>query len=532
MGKKVFYNEEARQKVLSGAKILYEAVKTTLGPKGRNVVIGKSFGVPTVTKDGVTVARSIDIKDVDDETLGFRVGVELIKQAATKLNDKAGDGTTTVTVLTYHILNEANKLIAAGHDPMELKRGLDMASSLVIKELEQLSEEITDDSKLVEVATISATDAEIGKLIADVIGKIGKDGVVTVEAGQGLEVESELVKGFTFDRGFISAYMVTDTTRMEAVLNNPAIVITDKKISNFQDIMPVLERVVKTTKEVLLIADDVDGEALGSIVLNKIKGVINIVAVKAPGFGDRRKELLQDLAIVTGTEVVSSETGVNFEDLLVTGSAKKIIVTKDETTIVDGVGDKSKVGERMQQIEEQIKLAKSDYDKENLQKRLASLSNKVAVIRVGGATEAEIEEKKFRVDDAVAAVKASLSGGIVAGGGVTLVHIANKLKEQNLGVGGDLLVSALYEPFRTLLSNSGINPDKWVDTVANAPYGSGINVTEPNKVVDMLSSGIIDPAKVTKEVVINAVSVAGTAITTGALVVEIPEEQPQQMPIM
>src|SRR5580698_5588158 len=340
MAKKVFYDEIARKRVLEGAKILYNAVKTTMGPKGRNVVIGKSYGAPSVTHDGVSVARALEIADVDDETLGYKIGAELIKQAASKMNDVAGDGTTTVTVLTYHILNEANKLIAAGHNPMQLRKGLEAAASDVIAKLGTLSEDIQGKkSRVAEVATISAGDAEIGNLIADVIDKVGKDGVVTVEAGQGLLLESEVVEGFTFDRGFVSPYMVTDTARMEAVYDKPAVVITDKKIASIQEFLPLLEKMAQAgKKDLVLIAEDVEGEALGTLVLNRLKGVFNTVAVKAPAFGDRRKEILEDIAILTGGEVISEDTGTTFEnaELSVVGTARKVIVTKDETTIVEG----------------------------------------------------------------------------------------------------------------------------------------------------------------------------------------------------
>ncbi len=428
MAKKVFYDDDARRRVLAGAKILFDAVKTTMGPKGRNVVISKSYGAPTVTHDGVTVAKGIEIAEADDETLGYKVGAELIKQAANKMNDVAGDGTTTVTVLTYHILNEANKLIAAGHNPMLLRKGLEAAATDVIAKLEDYREDIgSKKSRVAEVATISAGDAEIGSLIADVMDKVGKEGVVTVEEGQGLHLESEVVEGFTFDRGFVSPYMVTDAARMEAVYDKPAILVTDKKISSIQEFLPILEKLAQTgKKDLVIIADEVEGEALGTLVLNRLKGVFNTVAVKAPAFGDRRKDILADIAILTGATVISDDRGYTFEntELDMIGSARKVIVTKDETTIIEGAGAVTEVKARIDQITAQEKQAKSEYDKENFQKRAAALNGKVAVIKVGGATETEIEEKKFRVDDAVAAVKAALDEGIVAGGGVTLVNLA------------------------------------------------------------------------------------------------------------
>lgn len=531
MAKKVFYDEDARKRVLGGAEILYQAVKTTMGPKGRNAVISKSYGNPTVTHDGVTVAKEVEIEERDDETLGYKVGAELIKQAANKMNDVAGDGTTTVTVLTYHILSEANKLITAGHNPMLLRKGLEKAATDVIKQLNKMSEDIkSNKNRVAEVATISAGDQEIGNLIADVIDKVGKDGVVTVEEGQSLELESEVVEGFTMDRGFVSALMVTDTTRMEAVYDKPAIVITDKKISSVQEFLPLLEKLAQAgKKDLVLIAEDVEGEALGTLVLNKLKGVLNTVAVKAPSFGDRRKEVLQDIAVLTGGAVISEEQGMTFEnvELDVVGSARKIIVTKDETTIIEGSGKNSDVKERITQIVAQADNATSEYDKEQLDKRRAALQGKVAVIKVGGATETEIEEKKFRVDDAVAATKAALEEGIVPGGGVTLINLADNIKVSGTdasSAGAQLLKNALEQPFRILLSNAGLNADEWLPQVKKAKAGQGVNVTNPAKLVDLKSNGVVDPTRVTKEAIQNAASIAGTAMTMGALVVDIPEK--------
>jgi chaperonin GroEL len=531
MAKKVFYDEDARRRVLGGAKILYEAVKTTMGPKGRNVVIGKGYGGPSVTHDGVTVAKGVDIADVDDETLGYKVGAELIKQAANKMNDVAGDGTTTVTVLTYNILNEANKLIAAGHNPMQLRKGLEAAATEVIAKLEGLAEDIQGNKKRVaEVATISAGDAVIGDLIADVIDKVGKEGVVTVEEGRGLTLESEVVEGFTFDRGFASPYMVTDTTRMEAVYDKPAIVITDKKVSSVQEFLPLLEKLAQAgKKDLVLIAEDVEGEALGTLILNRLKGVFNTVAVKAPAFGDRRKDILNDIAILTGAEVITEDRGMTFENvgLDVVGTARKVIVTKDETTIIEGAGSTAEVNGRAKQIKQQVEAATSEYDRENLEKRRAALEGKVAVIKVGGATETEIEEKKYRVDDAVAAVKAALSEGIVPGGGVTLVNLSAGVstddKDASVSAGQRLLVTSLEQPFRILLTNSGLNADEWLPQVKKAKAGQGVNVNDPSKLVDMKAAGVVDPVAVTKQAVQNAVSIAGTAMTMGALVVDVPE---------
>lgn len=541
MAKKVFYDDDARRRVLEGAKILYEAVKTTMGPKGRNVVISKGYGAPTVTHDGVTVAKGVEIDDTDDETLGYKVGAELIKQAANKMNDVAGDGTTTVTVLTYHILNEANKLIAAGHNPMLLRKGLEAAAHDVIKKLGSMSEDIkSKKTRVAEVGTISAGDPEIGNMIADIIDKIGKDGVVTVEEGQGLALESEVVEGFTFDRGFVSAYMVTDATRMEAVYNKPAIVVTDKKISSIQELLPLLEHLSQVgKKDLVLIADDVDGEALATLILNRLKGVFNTIAVKAPAFGDRRKDILNDIAALTGAQVISDDTGTTFEtaDMSMVGSARKVIVTKDETTIIEGAGAKAVVAERVRQIAAQIPAADSDYDKENLEKRQAALAGKVAVIKVGGATETEIEEKKFRVDDAVHAVKAALEEGVVPGGGVTLVNLSSTIttkpsEDHSVAAGRQLLKKALEQPFRILLENAALNPDEWLPQVQKAKAGQGINVNDPTKLVDLKAAGVVDPARVTKEAVQNAVSIAGTAMTMGALVADVPEKAGSEMTAM
>ncbi len=534
MAKKVFYDDDARRRLLGGAQVLYDAVKTTLGPKGRNVVISKTYGNPTVTHDGVTVAKGVELEDIDDETLGYKVGAELIKEAANKMNDVAGDGTTTVTILTYHILNEANKLIAAGHNPMLLRKGLEVAAHEILAKLGSLSEDIKGKkSRVAEVATISAGDSEIGELIADVIDKVGKDGVVTVEEGQGLSLESEVVEGFTMDRGFVSPYMVSDAARMEAVVDKPAILITDKKITSIQEFLPMLEKLAQAgKKDLVLIAEDVDGEALGTLVLNKLKGVFNCVAVKAPAFGDRRKDVLEDIAILTGATVISEDRGYTFEnaELEMVGSARKIIVTKDETTIIEGAGSASGVKARIGQINTQIAAASSEYDREELEKRRAALSGKVAVIKVGGATETEIEEKKFRVDDAVAAVKAALDEGIVPGGGVTFINLGSIIntssgEDHSFTAGKLLLVQALDEPFRILLSNAGLNADEWLPKVKSAKNGQGVDVTKSAKLVDLKSSGIVDPARVVKEAVQNAVSIAGTAMTMGALVAELPEKE-------
>lgn len=532
MAKKVFYDDDARARVLGGAQALYDAVKVTMGPKGRNVVIQKGYGAPTISHDGVTVAESVDLPDDDDTTLGYKVGAELIKEAAKKMNKSAGDGTTTVTVLTYSILKEANRLIAAGHNPMELRKGVESAGAEIIASLEKMAEPVSAKG-VAEVATISAGDAEIGKLIADVIANVGKDGVVTVEEGKGLNMEAEVVEGFTFDKGYVSPYMTTDTARMEAAYEKPAIVITDGKVSNVQEFLPILEKLAQAgKKDVVLIADDVEGEALGVLILNKLKGVFNTVAVKAPSFGDRRKDVLEDIAILTGATVISSERGLTFENvgLEVVGTARKVIVSKDETTIIEGAGAEKDVKARIAQIQTQAAAATSEYERDNFAKRAAALSGKVAVIKVGGATETEIEEKKFRVDDAVAATKAALAEGIVPGGGITLVNLSDNLKEASAGA--ELLRAALLQPFRQLMQNAGANADALLAQVQSAKAGFGINVNSPDKIVDMKASGVIDPVMVTKQAIQNAVSIAATAMTMGALVVDIPEKETPAAPPM
>lgn len=533
MAKKVFYDDDARARVLGGAKALYDAVKVTMGPKGRNVVIGKSYGGPTVTHDGVSVAKAVDLPEDDDETLGYKVGADLIKQAANKMNDVAGDGTTTVTVLTYSILAEANRLIAAGHNPMELRKGVEQAGAEVLAKLAELREDIgSKKERVAEVATISAGDAAIGKLIADVISKVGKDGVVTVEEGQGLHLESEVVEGFTMDRGYVSPYMVTDATRMEAVYEKPAVVITDQKVSSVQQFLPMLEKLAQAgKKDLVLVAEDVEAEVMGTLILNKLKGVFNTVAVKAPSFGDRRKDVLQDLAVLTGATVISDEQGITFENagLEVVGSARKVIVTKDNTTIVEGAGSPTELTERIGQIKAQADAATSEYDKENYDKRAAALGGKVAVIKVGGASEVEIEEAKFRVDDAVAATKAALDEGIVAGGGVTLVDLSKAIAvdgTDGVAAGRQILKNALLQPFRQLMVNAGVNADeKLPEVVKSAKPGHGFNVNDADKLIDLKKNGIVDPARVTKEAIQNAVSIAATAMTMGALVVDIPEKE-------
>ena len=533
MAKKVFYDDDARARVLGGARALHEAVRVTFGPMGRNVVIAKSYGGPTVTHDGVTVAESVDLPENDDETLGYKVGAELIKSAASKLNKVAGDGTTTVTVLTYQILKEANRLIAAGHNPMELKKGIESAGAEIVKNIDALSESIEGKSdRIAEVATISAGDSQIGALIADVMDKVGKDGVITVEAGQSLEMESEVVEGFSLDKGWASPFFVTDTGRQEAVYDKPSIIITDKKVSSAADLLPLIEKLASAgKKDIVLIADEVEGEALSILVLNKLKGVLNTVVVKAPAFGDRRKAVMADMAVLTGAQVISEDHGLTFENvgLEVVGNARKVIVGKDETTIIEGGGTEIDLNARITEIVAQADNANSEYDKEQYDKRAAALSGKVAVIKVGGATETEIDEKKFRVDDAVAATKAALAEGIVAGGGVTLVNLADNLKSDgvdSIAAGRGVVKKALMQPFRQITANAGLNSDALLAQVQAAKAGQGVNVMTPEKgLVDLKKAGVIDPTRVTKQAVQNAVSIASTAATMGALVVDVPEKE-------
>lgn len=532
MAKKIFYEDQAREKVLAGAKQLYDAVKVTFGPKGKNVIIEKSYGAPTITHDGVTVAEAVDLGSTEDN-LGEQIGAKLIKTAAEKLNKVAGDGTTTVTVLTYNILAEANKLIAAGLNPMELRRGIEQAGAKIVKDIDALAEKIDgNDKKVAEVAAISAGDQQIGQLIAEVISKIGKDGVVTVEAGQGLEMEQEIVEGFSYDKGFSSPFFVTDVNRQEAIFEKPLILVTDKKITSASDILPLLEKCAQSgKKDLVIIAEEVEGEALSLLVLNKLKGVFNSLVLKAPAFGDRRKEILEDIAILTDATVVTSDQGLKLEEIgfEVLGSAAKIIATKDETTIIKGSGAKADVDARIALIQSQTKLVKSDYEREQLEKRAAALLGKVALIKVGGATETEIDEKKFRVDDAVAATKAALAEGIVAGGGVTLVNLANKLNE--VEPGSRIVKNALKAPFLHILENAGLNSAALLAEVEKAKPGQGINVMAPEKgLIDLKKAGVVDPARVTREAVQNAISIAATAITMGALIVDLPEKETPASP--
>ena len=543
MAKKIYYDDDARARVLAGARELYDAVKVTMGPKGRNVVIQKSYGGPTITHDGVTVAKAVEINEnlKDEASLGKGVGAELIKQAASKTNDTVGDGTTTSTVLAYHVLEEANKMIAARHNPMDLRRGVENAAAFALAQISGKVEKIAGKKdKVAQVATVSAGDREIGELIADVIDAVGEDGTVTVEQSQTLGLEKEIVEGFKIDRGYVSPYMATDMARMEASYEKPLILVTDKKISSIQDILPLLNQLAQAgKKDLVIIAEDVDGEALATLILNRLKGVFNTLAIKAPAFGDRRKETLEDIATLTGATVISEEQGYSFETATVEmlGSARKIIAGKDTTTIIEGHGNAEAVKERITQIRKQAENATSEYDKENLDKRLAALAGKVAVIKVGGATETEIEEKKFRVDDAVAATKAAVAEGVVTGGGVTLVYAAREIArhleahkdiDEHERAGWIIVAEALEQPFKQLMRNAGLNPEeKLAKVLGQDSWNAGFDINNSKHLAtDLKKVGIVDPAKVTREAIQNAVSVSGTAMTMGSLIVELPEEKP------
>lgn len=534
MSHKIFYGADARRRLLLGAEALYNAVKTTMGPDGNNAILDRGYGGPKVTHDGVSVAKSIKLPDIDDETLGQRIGAELIQQAALKM-EQTGDGTTTVTVLTYHILREADTLIAGRHNPMKLRKGLEAAATTVIEAIKEMSESVEPGSPRIEqIAAISAGDPEIGKLVADVVAAVGRDGFITVETSQGLELEKEVVEGYSFDRGYTSQYMVSDRNRMEAVLENPAILVTDEKITSVQQIIPVLQQLASTDrKDLVIIADEVESEALATLVLNKLKGVFNAVVVKAPAYGELRKSTLEDIAILVGGRVYGESTGLTYRDntLEGIGTARKVIVTKDSTTIIQGAAKSEDVEARLSELQTQVDKA-SGYSKELLVKRRAALASKIAVIKVGGASETEIGEKKDRVDDAVAAVRAALDGGIIPGGGVSLVKAASSIADSRIDVdyGATILKKALYQPFRILIENAGENADEWLPKVRDHYIGGyGINLrgdhTYGINLEDMKSIGVIDPTNVAIEAVRNAVSIAGTAMTAGALTVNIPEDK-------
>ncbi|MEZ4593701.1 MAG: chaperonin GroEL [Chloroflexota bacterium] len=533
MAKQLAFSEEARRKLKKGIDTLATAVSTTLGPKGRNVALDKKFGAPTITHDGVTVAKEIELEDPYEN-----MGAQLLKEAATKTNDIAGDGTTTATVLAQNIVNEGLKNIAAGANPMLLKRGIEAGTAALADKIRSMAISIDDKAEIASVASISAQDPSIGELIADVMDKVGKDGVITVEESRSLEFETEYVEGMQFDRGYISPYFVTDSDTMEAVIEDAHILIHDKKISSAQDIIPILEKLVQTgRKNLVIIAEDVDGEALATLVLNKLRGMINALAIKAPGFGDRRKAMLQDIAVLTGGQVITEEMGRKLDSVQLSdlGRAAKIVSSKDDTTVVDGQGDEAQIKARVEQIKVEIDRSTSDYDREKLQERLAKLAGGVAIIRVGAATEVELKEKKHRVEDALSATRAAVEEGIVPGGGVALLNALPALNDvvlpegdQMTGVG--ILQRALEAPMRKIAENAGQNGDVVIQNVRQAQEKAGNSNIGYNvmtgEYIDMVKAGIIDPAKVTRGALENAASIASMVLTTEALITDIPEEEP------
>ena len=533
MAKDIKFNIEARNLMKEGADALADAVKVTLGPKGRNVIIDKKFGAPQVTKDGVTVAKEVELEDRFQN-----MGAQMVKQVASKTNDQAGDGTTTATVLAQAIINVGLKNVTAGANPMDLKRGIDKAVEAVVNNLHEQSQAVGDDySKIEQVATISANnDEQIGKLIAEAMSKVKKDGVITVEEGKGTETEVKVVEGMQFDRGYISAYFMTNPDKMEAVLENPYILITDKKISAMKDLMPLLEPVAREGRALLIIAEDVDGEALTTLVVNKLRGTLKVAAVKAPGFGDRRKEMLQDIAILTGGQVISEERGITFENASVDmlGVAEKVSIDKDTTTIVDGGGDKEAVQQRAAQIRTQIENTKSDYDREKFQERLGKLAGGVAVLYVGAASEVEMKEKKDRVEDALNATRAAVEEGIVAGGGVAYIRATEALKalkgsNEDEQTGINIVARAIEEPLRTIVANAGLEGSVIVQKVKEGKADFGFNArTETYE--NLLAAGVIDPTKVSRVALENAASVAGMFLATECAIVDKPEKAPAMMP--
>ena len=526
MAKQIRYGEDARRALQAGIDQLANTVKITLGPKGRNVVLDKKYGAPLITNDGVTIAKEIELKAPYEN-----MGAQLIKEVATKTNDVAGDGTTTATLLAQAIVREGLKNLAAGANPMILKKGIEGATETAVEALKEISEPITGKEAIAQVASISAGDPEIGKLISDAMEKVGNDGVITVEESKTMKTELDTVEGMQFDRGYASAYMVTDSDKMVAELDNPMILITDKKISNIQEVLPVLEQVVQSGRKLLIIAEDVEGEALATLVLNKLRGTFTCVAVKAPGFGDRRKEMLQDIAILTGGTVISTELGIELKDAKVDmlGTARQVKVDKENTTIVEGAGAKEDIQARIQQIKAQIAETKSDYDREKLQERLAKLAGGVAVIHVGAATEVEMKERKMRIEDALAATRAAVEEGIVPGGGVALLNATAKVQHELTKYQGDaktgvqIVLRAMEEPVRQIAANAGIDGAVIIDNIRRSrKQGYGYDALK-GEYVDMTSRGIIDPTKVTRSALENAASVAAMVLTTESLVTDIPE---------
>ena len=530
MGMLLLFGEEARRALERGVNSLADAVKVTLGPKGRNVVLERKWGSPTITNDGVTIAKEVDLEDPFEN-----LGAQLLKEVATKTNDVAGDGTTTATVLAQALIREGMKNVAAGASPQALKRGMEKAVARVVEELGKVSKPVESKEAIAQVAAISADDPEVGELIAEAMEKVGKDGVITVEESNSIGTSVEVVEGMQFDRGYLSPYMVTDPERMEAVLEEPYILITDKKISAVADLVPVLERVIQTGRSILIIAEDVEGEALATLVVNKIRGTLKVAAVKAPGFGDRRKAMLGDIAIVTGGRVISDELGVKLENVTLDmlGEARQVRITKEETIIVDGKGKQEDIDGRVAQIRREIEETDSDYDREKLQERLAKLAGGVAVIKVGAATETEMKEKKQRIEDALAATRAAVEEGIVPGGGTALAQAAAALKDLNLEgderTGANIVLRALQEPVKVIATNAGAEGAVVADRVKSEKPGVGFNALT-GEFVDMVANGIIDPTKVTRTALENAASIAGMVLTTETLIVEEPEEEEPETP--
>jgi chaperonin GroEL len=525
--KEVRFSDDARQRMLKGVNVLANAVRVTLGPKGRNVVLEKSFGAPTVTKDGVSVAKEIELEDKFEN-----MGVQMVKEVASQTSDAAGDGTTTATVLAQAILREGLKSVAAGFNPMDLKRGIDKASIAITEELRKLSQPCKDDKSIAQVGTISAnSDEEIGKIIAQAMGKVGKEGVITVEEGSGLQNELDVVEGMQFDRGYLSLYFINDQASQSANLENPLILIHDKKISNIRELLPLLEGVAKSGRPLLIIAEDIEGEALATLVVNNIRGIVKVAAVKAPGFGDRRKAMLQDIAILTGGQVISEEVGLSLEKASMNdlGEAKKVQVSKENTTIIDGAGKKSDIKGRIDQINKEIEESTSDYDREKLQERVAKLAGGVAVIKVGAGTEIEMKEKKARVEDALHATRAAVEEGVVPGGGVALLRalkgIANlKGANDDQDVGINILRKAVEEPLRQIVGNAGADASVVLNAVVSGKGNYGFNAAN-GEYGDMVKFGIIDPTKVTRLALQNATSVAGLLLTTEAMIAEAPKQE-------
>ena len=527
MAKMIKFGEDARKSLLEGVNKLADTVKVTLGPKGRNVVLDKSFGAPIITNDGVTIAKEIELEDKYEN-----MGARLVKEVSTKTNDVAGDGTTTATVLAQSMIKEGVKNVAAGADPMAIKRGMDKAVNEAVKGLKAISSEVEGKDGIARVASISANSEEIGNLIADAMEKVSKDGVITIEESKTSNTELNVVEGMQFDKGYVSPYMVTDTEKMEAVLDNPYILITDKKISNIQEILPLLESLMQSSGKLLIICDDVEQEALSTLVLNKLRGVLNVVAVKAPGFGDKRKAMLQDIAILTGGEVITSELGLELKDTTIEqlGRAKQAKVQKENTIIVDGAGDKTAINERVKQIKMQIEETKSEFDKENLQERLAKIAGGVAVIGVGAATEVEMKDKKLRIEDALSATRAAVEEGIVAGGGTALINVIPQVEKlrntftDGEKVGAEIVLKALEEPLKQIARNAGLEPAVILENVKKADTGFGFDARK-EEYVDMKKAGIVDPTKVTRSALQNAASIASMVLTTESLVTDIPEKK-------